>query len=89
MLSEFLYVFALSKRTQFILIIGIVFFAGLMIGGEYAVNHLELKSVPSPLADVIKGKILHRYDKAAWTILGLSILAAVKFYRKDRRRLGF
>lgn len=34
MLTEFLYVFAYSKRVQFILVLGIVFFAGLMIGGR-------------------------------------------------------
>lgn len=89
MLSEFFYVFAYSKRAQFILVVGFVFFAGLMIGGEYATDHMELKSIPGPLAEVVRDNILHRYQKAAWGILGLSVLAAVKFYRKDRKRLGF
>lgn len=88
MLTEFLYVFAHSKRAQFILIVGLIFFAGLMIGGEYAKNHLELKNIPWAVAEVVRDHILHRYEKAAWGILALSILAAAKFYRKDRKRFG-
>lgn len=89
MLYEFFYVLALSRRTQIILLVGLFFFAGLMIGGAYASSHFELKSIPGPLAEVIRDKLLHRYEKAAWAVLGMSILAAVKFYRKDRKRLGF
>lgn len=88
MLTEFLYVFAYSKRTQAILVVGLVFFAGLMIGGAYATEHMELKSIPAPLVEVIRDGILRRYEKGAWGVLGISLLAAVKFYRKDRKRLG-
>lgn len=88
MLTEFLYVFAYSKRTQFILLVGVVLFGGLLIGGAYTTSHMELKNVPDSVVDVIRNKLLQRYEKAAWGILGLSVLAAVKFYRKDRKRLG-
>ncbi|RTD95919.1 hypothetical protein EJO68_06065 [Variovorax atrisoli] len=88
MLTEFLYVLAYSKRTQFILVVGVVFFSGLMIGGAYAAEHMELKSIPASLAEVIRDGVLRRYEKGAWGVLGLSLLAAVKFYRKDRKRLG-
>lgn len=87
MLTEFFYVFAYSKRAQFALVVGFGFFVGLMIGGEYATDHLELRSIPGPLVEVIRDNILHRYQKAAWTILCMSVLAAAKFYRKDRKRL--
>lgn len=89
MFTEILYVLALSRKTQIILIVGAAFFAGLMIGGKYAVKGLDLKSLPAPIAEAIREKVLHRYDKAAWAILGVSMLGAIKAYRNDRKRLGF
>lgn len=88
MFDEFLVVFAYSKRTQWVLIIGLVFFFGLMLGGAYWSDHLELKSLSAPVAEVVRDKIVHRYDKAAWGILVATLFAAIKCYRKDRKRLG-
>ena len=39
------------------------------------------------MADVIREKIIHRYDKAAWLALGSFWLLAFKCYKKDRKRL--
>ena len=86
MFEEFLTVLSYSRRTQFVLVLGVVFFAGFMLGGAYMVSNLELKSVSGSLADVIRDRLLHRYDKAAWFCLISSLFAAVGYYRKDRKR---
>ena len=41
----------------------------------------------APLTDVVREKLFHRYDKAAWASLAACLLLAVKLYRKDRKRL--
>lgn len=88
MLEEFIVVFSYSWRTQLLLAAGIVLFVGLQIGGAWYIWHADLSGLPGPLADVIREKLLHRYDKAAWVILVSSIAAAVRAYVKDRKRLA-
>lgn len=86
-LTEILVVLAYSARTQFVLVLGLVSFAGFMLAGEHFVRQIELQGVLAPLTDVVREQIGHRYDRAAWVSLASCLLLAVKLYRKDRNRL--
>lgn len=86
MLQEFLIVLAYSKRTQLALVFGIVFGLILWLAGEYFVSLISFVGPLAPLKDVIREKLMHRYDKAAlMCFLGFLGLAA-KLYLRDRKR---
>lgn len=86
-LAEILVVLAYSSRTQCAIVLGMVSFIGLMMAGDYFVGRIELHGALAPLTDVMREKLFHRYDKAAWASLAACLLLAVKLYRKDRKRL--
>lgn len=86
MLQEFLIVLAYSKRTQMTLVFGIVFALILWLAGEYFVSLISFVGPLAPLTDVIREKLMYRYDKAAlMCFLGFLGLAA-KLYLRDRKR---
>jgi energy-coupling factor transporter transmembrane protein EcfT len=87
MLEEFLVVFSNSWRAQLLLALGILMFFALQIGGAWYIHSIDLGSLSDPFADVIREKLLHRYDKAAWVILFSCVAGAVRAYLKDRKRL--
>ncbi|MFD3435491.1 hypothetical protein [Alteromonas macleodii] len=84
---EFLYVFSLSKRTHWALTFGVVIYFGVLVLGNYAVNGLEFTGHLKPLEDVIRDKILYRYDKLALVALISFLVLAVKNFIKDWKRL--
>lgn len=84
---EFLLVLAYSTKTQLAILFGLVFFVGTMLAGNYFVSHVEIHGTLAPLTDVIRETIAHRYDKVAWASLASFFLLAIKFYRKDHKRL--
>ncbi len=86
-LTEILVVLAYSPRTQFALVLSLVSFAGFILAGEHLVGQIELHGLLAPLTEVVRERIGHRYDKAAWASLASCPLLAVKFYRKDHDRL--
>lgn len=86
-LAEILVVLAHSSRTQFALVLGVVSFVGLMVAGDYFVGRIQLHGALSPLTEVVREQLFHRYDKAAWGSLVACLLLAIKLYRKDRKRL--
>lgn len=86
-LAEAWVVLCYSTRTQLAIICGAVFFVGILLAGQSLVGGLELHGPLVPLTDVIRDRLMHRYDKAAWIGLGSFWLLAIKFYRKDRKRL--
>ncbi len=86
-LAEAWVVLCYSTRTQVAIICGAAFFVGILLAGQSLVGGLELRGPLAPLTDVIRDRLMHRYDKAAWIALGSCLLLAVRFYRKDRRRL--
>lgn len=86
-LEEFLVVLAYSTKTQLAVIFGLAFFVGTMVAGDYFIGHLEIHGILAPLTDVVREKIVHRYDKVAWAILVSFLFLAVKCYKKDRKRL--
>jgi hypothetical protein len=76
-----------STRTQLAIFFGAAFFVGILLTGQSLVGRLEFHGPLAPLTDVVRDQLIHRYDKAAWIALCSFWLLAIKFYRKDRRRL--
>lgn len=85
--TEVWVVFCLSTRTQFAIAFGVIFFVGILLMGQVLVGGIELHGLMAPLTDEVRDRLMHRYDKLAWVALGSFFLLAIKFYRKDRRRL--
>lgn len=86
-LMEFLVVVSLSKRTQAAIFCAVLFFIGIQLVGDYLVHDMTFNGPLAALSEVIREKVLHRYEKAAWVALVSFLLVAARFYRKDRLRL--
>jgi len=76
-----------SIKTQLAIAFGLISFVSILLLGEVMVGRIEFHGVLVPMTEVVKEKLMHRYDKAAWVALGSFALLAFKTYRKDRRRL--
>lgn len=86
-LEEVWVVIGHSTTTQLAIAFGLSSFASLLLLGEMMVGRIELHGALAPLTDVVKEKLMHRYDKAAWAVQASFALLACKTYRKNRRRL--
>jgi hypothetical protein len=87
-LIEFFYVLALSKKTQWALILGVVLHFAITLLGEHMVANFELQGSMKALEEVISNKFLRKYDKIALFSLVSFWVLAVKFYIKDKKRLA-
>jgi hypothetical protein len=87
-LIEFFYVLALSKKTQWALILGVVLHFAITLLGEYMVANFELQGSMKALEEVFANKFLRKYDKIALFTLASFWVLAIKFYIKDKKRLG-
>lgn len=85
--TEILIVIAYSGRTQAAIILGMVGFIVINLIGDFYLADFQLSGFMAPLTAVINEKLLHRYDKAAWGVLFSCWWLAVKFYRKDRKKV--
>ena len=85
-LVEFIYALAQSKRTQWAFILGIIFYFGIHLYGEYALANLEVSGSIGGLKDVLIHKIAKRYDKFALLTLISFLVLAFRFYQKDKKR---
>jgi membrane associated rhomboid family serine protease len=85
--EESLVILAYSKRTQLAIWLGVISFVLILAMGDYFVGRLSFQGMLAPLTDVVREALLNRYEKAAWLSLGGFMLLAIKFYRKDRKRL--
>ena len=83
---EFVAVLAFSRRTQWVLLLGLVAFFAVNLLGNHILNDFELSGAMSPLTESIKRIIDQRYDKAAYGCLFSSWALAFKLYRKDKSR---
>jgi hypothetical protein len=83
---EFLYVLSQSSRMQKALIVGFIAFFAIQVLGHFYIENIELQGSLAPVTESLVRKLTHKYDKAAWLILGTSFLAAYRFYRKDKNR---
>lgn len=86
-LEEVWVVISYSTKTQLAIAFGLISFGSFLLLGEVMVSHIEFHGALAPVTDVVKEKLMHRYDKAAWAALGSFALLAFKMYRKDRHRL--
>ena len=85
-LNEFIYVLALSKRTQWAIVLGILFFVGINLFGSYMLSNFELQGPFKGIQNVVAQKMANKYDKVAWLALFSFILLAFKCYRKDKKK---
>lgn len=85
-LNEILYILALSKKTQWAIILGCIFFVGIHLLGGYMLANFELHGPAKGIQDVIVGKMAKKYDKAALIGLLSFWVLAYKCYQKDRKR---
>lgn len=85
--TEILLVIAYSGRTQAAIIMGMIGFIVINLVGDYYLTNFQLVGPMAAFTDVIKEKLIHRYDKEAWGVLFSFWWLAAKFYRKDRKRL--
>jgi hypothetical protein len=85
--TEILIIIAYSGRTQAAIILGILGFIVITLVGEYYLANFHLSGQMSGLTDIIRDKIAHRYDKAAWIALFSFWSLAFKLYHKDKKKL--
>ncbi|WP_286977972.1 hypothetical protein [Pseudomonas sp.] len=85
--SEILYVIAISKKTQWAIILGVVFFIGISLLGSHLVSNLHFTGPFKGLENAIAGNLLKRYDKVALFALISFWILAFKCYHRDKRRL--
>lgn len=85
-LEEFGVVLAYSTKTQLAILFGLGFFVGITATGDYFTSHVAFHGILAPIIDVIREKIAHRYDRAAWAALFSFFFLAVRCYKKDRKR---
>ena len=76
-----------STKTQLAITFGLISCVSLLLLGVVRIGRIELHGALAPLTDVVKEKLMHRYDKAAWAALAGFAFLAFKTNRKDRRRL--
>lgn len=86
-LTEILTVIAYSGRTQAAIIFGIIGFIVVNLVGYYYSSDFQLHGQYVGLTDVIKSKLAHRYDKAAWAVLIGFWWRAFKLYQKDKKKI--
>ncbi|MBB1398765.1 hypothetical protein [Pseudoalteromonas sp. SG44-8] len=84
---EFFCVLALSKKTQWALILGVVFHLAITLLGEHMVANFELQGSMKALEEVFANKFLRKYDKIALLALVSFWVLAINFYVKDKNRL--
>lgn len=84
--AEILYVIAMSKKTQWAIILGIVFFIGISLVGSYLASNLQFSGSLRGLEDAVAGELLKRYDKVALLALISFWVLAFKRYRRDKNR---
>ena len=85
--TEILYVIAISKKTQWAIILGVVFFIGITLLGSHLTSNLQFTGPLKGLEEAVAGKLLKQYDKAALFALISSWVVAFKCYHRDKKRL--
>jgi len=85
--SEILYVISISKKTQWAIILGVVFFIGITLLGSHLTSSLQFNGPLKGLEEAVAGKLLRRYDKVALFALISFWMLALKCYLRDRKRL--
>lgn len=87
-LTDVLIVLSFSQKTQWVLLIGVLCSIGISILGEIMLENFQLHGFLQPIGEVIRDKLLRRYDKLALLTLVSFFLLAVKTYNTDKKRLN-
>jgi len=89
MFEEFLIVISHSTRTLVAIVVGLVLFSAILLIGANAASELSFEGPLAPLTETIREIVFHHYEKAAFGALFAFGGLAVRFYRKDRKRLFY
>lgn len=84
---EFLTILAFSRKTQYALIFGMIGYAAISLIGNHILRDFQLTGFYAPFNNMVKDKLIGKYDNAALGCLVSSWLLAIKLYRKDKKRL--
>jgi len=84
--SEFLIILCFSKKTQYAIIIGLLGYLTINLVGIYMLRDFQLTGYLAPMSDMVKEKLICKYDNAALCCLGSFCMLAIKQYRKDKKR---
>lgn len=83
---EFLTILSLSRKTQYAIIIGMIGYVAISLIGSYMLRDFQLTGFYAPFNDLVKDKLIGKYDNAALGCLASFWLLAIKLYRKDKKR---
>jgi hypothetical protein len=86
-LTDVLIVLSFSQKTQWVLLIGVILSISINILGEIMLEDFQLHGFLQPIGEVIRDKLLRRYDKLALLTLISFFLLALKTYSIDKKRL--
>ena len=84
---ENLFVLAYSKRTQWVIIFGVIGYFAIGIWANYQLSNLELSGVFKPMEEVLKETFLRRYDRISLGFLVACFFLAIKVFSKDKKKL--
>lgn len=84
---EFVTILCFSRRTLFAIILGMLGYIVISSIGKHMVADFQLSGHLTPMSDMVKEKLLGKYEKAALGCLVSSWLLAIQLYRKDKKRL--
>lgn len=84
---EFLVVLGHSPRTQWLLIVGVVFATATWLLGNWWIDDIEFQGTMAPMTEAIQLVLRDRYGGVALGILVATVAGAAKTYRQDRKRL--
>lgn len=85
--SGILYVIAISKKTQWAMILCGVFFICITLLGSHLTSNLQFAGSLGGLEEAVAGQLLKQYDKLSLLSLILFLALALKCYRRDKKRL--
>lgn len=83
---EILYGLAISRRAQWAIIWGAIFFIGINVLGSYMTANVEFVGPMKVFKESLFHRIGKKYDKAAVVALVSFWWLAYKFYKKDKDR---
>ena len=84
--AEMLSILLFSRKTQYAILFGAIGCIIIWSVGAYQLQNFHLTGYLEPLSDVVRDKLLSKYDKAALGCLGSFWVLAIKQYRKDKKR---
>ena len=83
---EFLFVLAASSRTRWAIILGPLFYFGILMLGSYMTSNFELNGGMKVFEEAFVKSALNKYDKVAFGALVSFWILAFKFYHKDKNK---